>query len=70
MRKFNFTPTSATNPPVTSIAAHVILGLAMLGAVVIGANDFSVQSLANDLGQTVELQGDLSRQSTIAPTQR
>ncbi|WP_425091257.1 hypothetical protein [Tropicimonas sp. S265A] len=60
IQKFKTTIYSVNNPPITSIAANVILGLAMLGAVLIGTNDFSVRSLAYDLGETLEVQGTLS----------
>lgn len=59
MRKFRPSYPSVHNPPVTSIAANIILGIAMLGAVLIGTNDFSVQSLAYDLSDTTQLQGEL-----------
>ncbi|MEM9392865.1 MAG: hypothetical protein AAGA38_03345 [Pseudomonadota bacterium] len=65
MRNFKSPYTAGPNPPVTSIAAHVILGLAMLGAVVLGTNDFSVQTLAYDLGETMELQGALPPRSDV-----
>lgn len=51
---------SVNNPPVTSIAAHVILGLAMIGAVLLGTSDFSVRTLAYDLNDTMDLQGHVT----------
>ncbi|MDJ0994856.1 MAG: hypothetical protein QNI90_14865 [Dinoroseobacter sp.] len=57
MRSLKTPYPTGPNPPVTSIAAHIILGLAMLGAVVLGAKDFSVQTLAYDIGETMELPG-------------
>lgn len=66
MRSLKSPYPTGPNPPVTSIAANIILGLAMLGAVVLGTNDFSVQSLAYDLGETIELQGTLAKTPAVA----
>lgn len=65
MRKFKSTLLTMNNPPVTSIAANIILGLAMLGAILIGTNDFTARSLVYDLGATTELQGVLSSPAPV-----
>jgi len=56
IRSFKAEKSPAT-PPLRTTAAHVVLGVAMLGAVVISSAEVSVPSLALELSESMDLQG-------------
>lgn len=52
---------SRSDRPMATVGANIILGLAMLAAILIGTSDISVRSITSDLGGTEDVQGTLVR---------
>lgn len=48
-----------TERPMATVGANIILGLAMLAAILIGTSDISIRSITSDLGATEDVQGTL-----------